>query len=319
MMVHENYINQIGSQTANIFHKLDSLVESILSIVEGDIIDKTMYNNQSWHLQPIHALNACHIPSYYVSKYPKKNPPPIEFTAALGKNSMQCANRKTIGEISTFISNGMTYQTEDIQMFSRMILHLLIHSKDANDRVKGCSMLKQYHLGIDKLERLIKMDRLSNCKTMYTSHLKTQFKKIYGDIDDSVYSKNVKTFGKTSTMVSKQNDDVASDGSIGDEISQPKVTRRKNTVKKMEKKPQTLSKKPITIQKTSSNSPPQITETSCGKSAPRHHLNIRPRVISGNPKNTVNVAPSDKPASTIRKISITIKKNSSDEDNHTRK
>src|SRR3989338_8292304 len=138
-----------------------------------------MYNNQSWHLQPVHGLNSCYIPSYYISRRPKKGYSAPRFTAALGKNSLQCSNRKNILQIATAISYNMTYDISDIQMFSRVVLQYLLHSE--KDQETGIQMLKHYHLGIDKLEKLIKMNRLDNCKDIYKSRLKTHLKKLYGD------------------------------------------------------------------------------------------------------------------------------------------
>ena len=59
MMIHENYINFIIDlqKKSSAFVKLEAIQSSIDSIIEGDIIDKTMYNNQSWYLQPIHGLS----------------------------------------------------------------------------------------------------------------------------------------------------------------------------------------------------------------------------------------------------------------------
>lgn len=97
MMIHENYVNFIAMQsTPAVFTKLESIQDCIDSIIEGDLLDKAMYNNQSWYLQPIHGVNSCYIPSYYINKYPKAKYQKSQFTKALGKFSLHCSNRKNM-------------------------------------------------------------------------------------------------------------------------------------------------------------------------------------------------------------------------------
>lgn len=222
MMVHENYVNFIAAQGApTVFCQLEEIQDCIDSIIEGDIIDKTMYNNQSWHLQPIHGLNSCFIPSYYINKYQKPYFQKSKFTTALGKFSLHCSNRKNVNGIISTVNGKFSYNIEDIRVLSELILYNAF-IKDAKgllgdeDEIVRCNdicvhFLKKYNLAVDDIDKLIKMNKLNGFYKDLTSicRTKTVLKKIYGD--DEPYYRAKKTLNKSlssinCTIMSKDND-----------------------------------------------------------------------------------------------------------------
>ena len=205
MMIHENYVDYISIQkdTVNIYQKLDEIQETIDAIIDGDIIDKTMYNNQSWYLQKIHGLNSCYIPSNIINQHKKKYFKRSKFTTALGKFSLYCSNKKNINSVINTVNGKNSYSIEDIHIMSDIILYNLLNDKGQRD--KGVSLMKNYKLKLpkkdesekksvaknvvknakddkidDDIVKLIKMNKLSDeYKKLYTSRAKTAIKKLY--------------------------------------------------------------------------------------------------------------------------------------------
>jgi len=196
MMVHENYVHFISMQCApSIFHQLDEIQETIDSIVEGDIIDKTMYNNQSWYLQPIHGISACFIPAYYINIYKKVYSQKSQFTTALGKFSLHCSNRKNINSIISTVNSRNSYNVGDVRVLSDLILYYAFVNEvpgrgqpkttetDEFETIQICvELLKRYNLQVEDIDKLIKMNKLNDFYKNLTSigRTKTALKKLYG-------------------------------------------------------------------------------------------------------------------------------------------
>ena len=217
MMIHENYIDFINLQDSNIYDKLNTVTETIDNIINGDIIDKAMYNNQSWYLQPIHGLYSCYLPCYHVNSRKKTHYKRSDKSTALTNYSFNCANKKNINQIISMISKKSSYDTADIQLLSAVILYDLFDPEGDKDR--GIECLKYYNLTISELEKLIKMNRLNNpYKNKFTSKSKTFLKKIYGE--EKTFQKNVKTYNKSEKIESTDDmDDISDDILDGNETT----------------------------------------------------------------------------------------------------
>uniref|UniRef100_A0A6C0BK47 AAA+ ATPase domain-containing protein n=1 Tax=viral metagenome TaxID=1070528 RepID=A0A6C0BK47_9ZZZZ len=178
MMIHENYINVINSQNTTTLNKMKNCQKCIDSIINGDIIEKIMYNTQSWYLQPIHGLCTCYIPSHYSNTFLRLGHK-INWTTVLGRFSLQRANIKNINLLSSMLNTGRSYTVDDIQLLSHIILYNLLDPK-GNPQI-GVDYMKNYNLTIKDIEKLIKVDKMSDkYKNLYTSRQKTQLTKIYG-------------------------------------------------------------------------------------------------------------------------------------------
>ena len=181
MMVHENYIEVIDSQNTQTDNKLINCLYSIDSIINGDIIEKTMYNTQSWYLHPIHGLSSCYIPSYYANVYHKLGHRGAKWTNTLGRFSLQRANIKNINLVMSMLNTGHTYNVDDIHLLSQVILYNLL-DPNGNQEI-GVQYLKNYNLIVKDIEKLIKMNKLSDkYKNLYKSRQKTTLTRLFGDI-----------------------------------------------------------------------------------------------------------------------------------------
>lgn len=179
MMMHENYLDFIPLQV-NIsdFDKLSNIRETIDSIVLGDIIDKTMYNNQSWHLQEIHGLASSWVPCFYVNRNKKSAYKKVSFTTALGRFSFQRANQKNINGLVKKINKEDTYSLEDVRALSEIILYNLL--EPAGNPELGIHYLVEYNLHINDVKDLIKMNKLEDhYAVLHTSRMKTALLKLY--------------------------------------------------------------------------------------------------------------------------------------------
>lgn len=255
MMIHENYVNVIDAQHTQNNNKLIYCQKSIDSIIYGDIIEKIMYNTQSWYLQPIHGLSACYIPSYYTNAHIRGPHNKSSFTQTLGRFSLQRANIKNIHLVMSIINNGNIYSVDDMQLLSEIILFNLLDP--LGDQNKGIQLLKNYNLTIKDLEKLIKMNKLSEkYKKIYKSKQKTQLTKLFGNITQReapvmVYnigvtgssdSKNLQlesTKSNTKTKKKKNDDDDEDEEDEDDDLSDEEnaETENKPAAKKRGRKP----------------------------------------------------------------------------------
>jgi len=179
MMVHENYIEMINAQNTNLINKMRNCQFCVDAIANGDVIEKSMYNTQSWHLQPIHGLSSCYIPSYYSNTFPRLAQRKVQWTSALGRFSFQRANIKNINLLSSMVNVERNYTIDDVQLLSQIILFHLLDPK--GDQQTGVEFMKNYNLTIKDIEKLIKVDQLSRkYKKLYTSKQKTHLTRLFG-------------------------------------------------------------------------------------------------------------------------------------------
>jgi DNA polymerase III delta prime subunit len=177
MMIHENYVTVACAQNTNEANKMRSCLQCIDSIINGDLIDKMMYNNQSWYLQPIHGMSACYLPSQYTNLYPKLGHGGAQWTTFLGKFSARCANMGTITSISSNLNTGRSYTVDDIQLLSQIILFQLLDPK--GDQQIGLGYMLNYNMEFKYIKDLIKIDRLNDkYKKLYQSRQSKRLKEL---------------------------------------------------------------------------------------------------------------------------------------------
>jgi hypothetical protein len=182
MMVHENYLNIINIQNTTNKNKIENAINIIDSIVQSDILEKTIFTTQSWHLYPIHCMSSCYLANYYSNKYQLKGIQPVsKWTTTLSKYSSQKSNIKNINYLNSIVNSDNSYRIDDIKALSEIILFNLLNNKGNIE--KGISMLKYYNLTIADIEKLIRTDQLTEqYKDLYKSKNKTLLTKQYGDI-----------------------------------------------------------------------------------------------------------------------------------------
>ena len=161
MVMHQNYIKAIEMQKTRPFERIRNATKTIDCLVDSDIIEKTMYNTQGWHLQPIQGLTCCCIPSYYINKAPKLRTIEAAWTEVLGTSSHTRTSMKKIQEILFMMDKSSSYNTSDIQFLAEIVIHLLVNKRE-NEAIE---YLKQYGLlkpkVVDKLSSIVKLNSYS--------------------------------------------------------------------------------------------------------------------------------------------------------------
>lgn len=182
MLIHENYNSYISNAKCDTLEALKVCHSAISSICDGDLIEKTIYNTQGWNLQTIHGITSICIPKYYSTYYPipTKGSIKISWTNVFMKFSLYKQNIKNIYSIyNTFFTNKV-YTTNDIQTLSIYILANLLSNNE--NRIKfGFKLLNNYNLSINHLDKLIKMNKLSNMfkTTKTTTTIKNKLSQLY--------------------------------------------------------------------------------------------------------------------------------------------
>ena len=180
-MVHENYMTVITSQNTNVAEKMRNCHACIDALINADIIEKVMYNTQSWYLQPLHGLCSCYVPNYYANVVPKLAYRSASWTTTLGNYSLKRSNLKDLKSLSFSINNGHIYPIEQIQLMRQVILY---HLLDPHGSIEtGIQYMRTYNLNINSIDKLIKIDKLSDkYKKLYTTRKKTQLTELLKDL-----------------------------------------------------------------------------------------------------------------------------------------
>ena len=126
MMIHENYVSVVNAQNTEVEYKMVNCQACIQAIVNGDVVDKLMYNTQGWYLQPIHGLLSCYLPSYYANTYPKLSHAGANWTKTFGQYSLQRNTFKNFNLLNSMLNVGRVYNVEEIHLLCHLILYNLL-------------------------------------------------------------------------------------------------------------------------------------------------------------------------------------------------
>ena len=184
MMIHENYPSFIKEHKATNKQLLESCYETISNICDADVIEKTMYNIQNWNLQTIHGITSCCIPNYYCNAYNfKRDRGLIQITWAkvFSKYSLYKSNIKNIYSIYGIFYTNNYYTINDIHTLSTYILYNILSTDEINIKF-GFELLNYYNLTINHLEKLIKMNKLSDKFKIYKPNTKKKLTEMYNTI-----------------------------------------------------------------------------------------------------------------------------------------
>ena len=208
MMVHENYSYLTASVFQTKKEQLKRCLKNINYIIQGDLIDKVMYNTQSWHYANIHCLNSCYLPAYTSVVTPteaaasavvlandKSKTKPglkskalpiaaqklessietrvIKYTTTLGKHSLQSSNKKKFLAVLSNIGNGKTYSTSDLYYLGNIIRFNALNSKGDINVVKD--YMRTYNLTFEIIDKIIRFSHFGDV-TNYTVKQKNTLK-----------------------------------------------------------------------------------------------------------------------------------------------
>ena len=172
MMVHENYSDLVSKKYSDKQRQLSVCMKTINSIIQGDLIDKVMYNTQSWHYNKVHCLNSCYLPAYNSWFLDRK--PEIKFTTTLGKHSLQSSNKKKFLTILSNIGNGRTYSTNDLYYLGNIVRYHALNKNGDIEEIK--KIMKTYNLSFDIIDRIIRFSKLGESVSAYTGKIRTVLK-----------------------------------------------------------------------------------------------------------------------------------------------
>lgn len=158
MVMHKNYLKAIEAQKTTPFSRISCAIDTIDSLVDSDIIEKTIYNTQGWHLHPIQGLTCCYIPSYHINKFSKTRTIEASWTEVLGTTSHTKSSKKKIQELMFQVGKKNSYNNSDIQFLSELILFLMMNKREK----EAVSLLESYNLIepkiLDKLSSIVKLN-----------------------------------------------------------------------------------------------------------------------------------------------------------------
>ncbi len=164
MVIHENYISAISLQKSTVINKIDNAISCIDSIINSDIIEKTMFNTQSWYLQPIQGMLCCYIPSYYMNCKPKiADINYIKWASVLGRNMHTQNDKNNAYDIALKLNTRFSYTIYDVQMLSEMIMYCLTN----NYLNKGIGLMKKYNLEFTDIVKIIRCVKLTDYGTKW--------------------------------------------------------------------------------------------------------------------------------------------------------
>lgn len=178
MMVHENFILNIDPKSLK--DKIKEVYKVYHYMSLGDIIDRIIYNNQTWYLQDFNGVIKCSYPCYiYTNTFSKKNQSiKVNFTSILSKSAIQFSNFKCIVSIKNKFKINKRYL---YYLNYSLIENLLFCDENEKKYQKTVDILKYYGFDINIIEKLIKICKLKeeiDFKKIFTNKIKTKIKKI---------------------------------------------------------------------------------------------------------------------------------------------
>ncbi len=206
MVVHQNYIQAICLQKVPPKTKIKGTINCMNSLITADVVEKTMYNTQCWHLQPIQGYTCALIPNYYINKYPKTRYVSASWASVLSVSSQSQNLRKNMYNEIYNVDSDHSYSIEDVQTIIEVVFHHLINGNielgvkmllDYNlTELEECNVpgsRKKALLTIDKIAKYIKISSYYNKWAKFRDNNKSN-KDIDQQIKDCVksYSKEPK-------------------------------------------------------------------------------------------------------------------------------
>lgn len=172
MVVHQNYLHAISLQKTNALEKIDNAINCIDSLIVSDIVEKTMYNSQSWYLQPVQGYTCAMIPNYYINNVAKSSAATASWASVLSISSQSQNLRKNMYQEIYNVDQDHSYSIEDVQVIIEMVFDHLINGNieravcmllDYNltelDECLSPSCKKKTLLIIDKIAKYIKISK----------------------------------------------------------------------------------------------------------------------------------------------------------------
>jgi replication factor C subunit 1 len=207
MMIHQNYTR--GGLS------MDGLRQVITTICQGDLIEKRMYSEQSWHLQSLHGLASCYLPSYYVNSDTQHgSQPSSQWTDILSKLSSQFTHSKYLNHVGLSVGHH-GFNEDTIRVLAELIIFHLCNPNGYF--IEGLNMLSKYGLSIDDVDHLSKV--ITGIKPLNKTQLKALGHKamMFNFLDGHGHYNDGIRYAQTHKMKIGDIDKIMKSGSMCDE------------------------------------------------------------------------------------------------------
>jgi replication factor C subunit 1 len=185
LMIHENYLEHIQKKCDSLptKDKLKLIDEIACNLSKGDVVDGFVYGNQSWELQETYGFYTCVGPSEKLNniKYKDKDgkykkykkgtgQENLKFTSDLNKTSIKNINKKNINNIVDYFPNK---NIMDYLFLNKIVNKFILENK--YDQIS--LLLKNYGVGTEQIDSLLKIDKIRNSKNNLTNKQKKDIEK----------------------------------------------------------------------------------------------------------------------------------------------
>jgi DNA polymerase III delta prime subunit len=167
LMLHQNYPLVINPNSTNKNYK--TLVDLTKSLSYGDVIDNYVYGEQRWDITNVYGFYSCCYPSFILKKQELHGFP--SFFVDMGRTSNKRLNKKHIINASRIFNSTNSF---DYVYINKIFFHLI--TKNKMDEL--INIMKVYGLTISKIDDILKIDKNTPHKNIFTSRQKKILQKI---------------------------------------------------------------------------------------------------------------------------------------------
>lgn len=169
LMIHENFIRYICEDRDEF---IDNSYEISKSLVYGDIIENSIYNDQNWNLIDSHMYYTCGITSYMIAqsvKQNKKSKTQLKTMKIVKPDEISKSSIKNIHK--SYITN---IKLDDLTYVSQLIKQLI-----NNKRYEECvKLMQELKIELNDLDMIFKVDKLTE-SNIELKEVKKKLKKIF--------------------------------------------------------------------------------------------------------------------------------------------
>lgn len=178
MMLHENYINSILHRKIDDKSKQELILKCSDSLINYDIYQTSIYENQNWEIADTKVLSFFTLMNE-IAKLDKSmiHIDKIDYTVLLNKISLYHTNKKLINTLSNKINIDLSI--DDMYFLSEIIVFHIFNKKGDMNKLKD--VIKEYNLTLDKVDLLIRINKMYNNEIgkKYNAKVKKQLQKYF--------------------------------------------------------------------------------------------------------------------------------------------
>lgn len=177
LMIQQNYLDCIKNKTSNIEKQFQIATKLSKLLSYGDVVENYIYGEQNWDIIEVHGYYTCVAPSYLLTtELPNEKYLQLGFATDLNKTSISKINKRNI------VNANKAFKNKNINDY--IYINMIIRYLTSTNRIKECTeLLKDYEIGINSIESLMKVDKIKTTKSNLTSKQKKEISQYLGNID----------------------------------------------------------------------------------------------------------------------------------------